>query len=143
MAKVAGMSTTTLTAKVRIKGIAFMAYPVTDLGRARGFYEQVLGLVPATVLDHEGKGWIEYEVEGGTLAITNMDPEQWKASPDGPSVAFEVEDFEEAMRALRGAGVKISVEPMTFPSCRFAVVADPDGNSVAIHQRGQAGPAVG
>lgn len=129
------MNPTTLTPEVRIKEIAFTGYPVTDLARARAFYENVLGLVPSTTLDHDGKGWIEYDVGSATIAITNIDTEQWKPSPDGPSVAFEVEDFDRAMQAIRNAGVRCYTEPMELPSCRFAVVADPDGNSVAIHQR--------
>jgi predicted enzyme related to lactoylglutathione lyase len=133
------MNATTISPQVRIKEIAFTGYPVTDLARARAFYENVLGLVPSMTLDHEGKGWIEYEVGSATVAITNMDPEHWKPSPDGPSLAFEVEDFDAAMHAIRNAGVPCYAEPMEFPSCRFAVVADPDGNSVAIHQRRQAG----
>jgi predicted enzyme related to lactoylglutathione lyase len=133
------MNDTTLSPQVRIKEIAFTGYPVTDLARARAFYENLLGLVPSMTLDHEGKGWIEYEVGSSTVAITNMDPEHWKPSADGPSLAFEVEDFDSAMQAMRNAGVLISVEPLELPTCRFAVVADPDGNSVAIHQRRQAG----
>jgi predicted enzyme related to lactoylglutathione lyase len=133
------MNATTLAPEVRIKEIAFTGYPVTDLARARAFYENVLGLVPSMTLDHEGKGWIEYEVGSSTIALTNMDPEHWKPSADGPSLAFEVEDFDAAMQAIRNAGVPCYAEPMEFPSCRFAVVSDPDGNSVAIHQRREAG----
>jgi predicted enzyme related to lactoylglutathione lyase len=133
------MDATTLAPVVRIKEIAFTGYPVTDLARARVFYERVLGLVPSVILDHGGKGWIEYEVGSSTFALTNMDTEHWKPSADGPSIAFEVEDFDAAMQAIRNAGVQCQGEPMEFPSCRFAVVADPDGNSVAIHHRREAG----
>jgi predicted enzyme related to lactoylglutathione lyase len=131
----AAMNAATSHPSVRINEIAFTGYPVTDLARARDFYEKVLGLTPATTFEHEGKGWIEYDIGASTLAITNTSTEQWKPSPDGPCVAFEVADFDSALQALRAAGVRLYVEPLEFPGCRFAVVGDPDGNSVAIHQR--------
>lgn len=120
---------------LKIKAIAFTGYPVTDLPRARAFYEQTLGLQASTVFEHEGKHWIEYEIGPATLAISNMSAEQWKPSSDGPSVALEVEDFDASMAALRTAQVKFLIEPMDSGACRLAIIADPDGNSLAIHHR--------
>jgi hypothetical protein len=36
---------------------------------------------------------------------------------------------------LRAAGTPFVVEPAASPSCPLAIVCDPDGNSLAIHQR--------
>ena len=97
-------SPTTPTApSVRIVEIAFTGYPVTDLARARAFYEKVLGLKQSTAFEHDGKAWIEYDIGPGTLAISNM-MSSWKPSPDGPSIAFEVADFDAAVAALRQGG---------------------------------------
>lgn len=123
---------------INVTEIAFTGYPVTDMPRARAFYEGVLGLKPATVFDHEGKQWVEYEIAGATLGVTNMAPE-WKPSPAGPSVALEVADFDAAVAALRQAGVKFCVEPMDSSVCHMAVVNDPDGNSICIHHRDHKG----
>ena len=49
------MNATAIAPAVRIKEVAFTGYPVTDMTRARAFYETVLGLKPGTVFDHEGK----------------------------------------------------------------------------------------
>jgi len=119
---------------IRVKEIAFTGYPVTDIARARAFYEGLLRLVPSMTHEHEGKSWIEYDVGPATLAITNMSKD-WKPSADGPSVAFDVEDFNEAVQTLRAAGVKFYHEPMDSSVCWIAIVADPDGNALAIHQR--------
>jgi catechol 2,3-dioxygenase-like lactoylglutathione lyase family enzyme len=54
-----------------IKEIAFTGSSVTDIKRARAFYEDVLGLKPAEEM--AGGKWIEYEVGGGIFAITNID----------------------------------------------------------------------
>jgi hypothetical protein len=64
-----------------------------------------------------------------------MSGEQWKPSSDGPSVALEVENFDEAVVTLREANVKFALEPMDSGVCRMAFVFDPDGNALAIHQR--------
>jgi predicted enzyme related to lactoylglutathione lyase len=121
---------------INVTEIAFTGYPVTDMPRARAFYEDVLGLKAAATFEHDGKHWIEYDVAGAALGITNMVPD-WKPSPAGPSVALEVADFDAAIAALRAAKVKFLAEPYASPVCHMAVVADPDGNSVCLHHRDQ------
>lgn len=118
-----------------VTAIAFTGYPVTDIPRARAFYEQVLGLQSTTVFEHEGRHWIEYDIGPSTLAISNMSADKWKPSADGPAVALEVGDFEAAVAALRAARVRFLLEPMDSGVCRMAIVADPDGNSLCIHHR--------
>src|SRR4030095_11154145 len=71
-----------------IKEIAFTGSSVTDMKRARAFYEDVLGLKPSEEM--AGVKWIEYEVGGGVFAITNIDP-TWTPSNQGTAVAFEVD----------------------------------------------------
>ena len=116
---------------LKIIEIAFSCYAVTDIARARKFYEDVLGLKPTTVI--EGK-WVEYEFGPYALAI-GCAPGMFKPSPDGCSVAFEVEDFEEAIAHLRANNVKFRIEPMPTPVCHMAFIFDTEGNLVGIHQR--------
>jgi predicted enzyme related to lactoylglutathione lyase len=124
----------TATPTVRVIEIAFTGYPVTDIARARAFYEGVLGLKPSHVFAEGEKQWVEYDIGPGTLAISNMAAE-WQPSPQGPSIALEVEDFDTAIEALRAAGTKFPLEPIASPMCRMAVISDPDGNGIAIHKR--------
>jgi len=120
---------------IQIEEIAFTGYPVTDIARARSFYEGVLGLKLTTQFEHEGRHWLEYDLGPATLAISNMSGEQWKPSADGPSVALEVADFDAAVAHVRAAGVRFLLEPTDTGVCRMAIVADPDGNSLALHRR--------
>lgn len=120
---------------IEIKEIAFTGYPVTDVPRARAFYEGVLKLKPTHQFEHEGKHWIEYDIGPATLAISNMSGDQWKPSADGPSVALEVADFDAAVAAVREAGVTFALEPMDTGVCRMAIMLDPDGNALALHKR--------
>ena len=114
--------------------VAFVGYPVTEMPRARKFYESVLGLTPTMVFEAEGSAWIEYDIGNTTLAISNMSPE-WKPSGQGPSVALEVEDFDGAIQWLKGQQVPFGVEPFPTPVCRMAIITDPDGNAVVVHKR--------
>ena len=120
---------------ITVKEIAFTGYPVTDIARARAFYEGLLRLKPGASFEHEGKQWLEYDVGASTLAISNMAMDQWTPSADGPSAAFEVTDSEAAVETLRTAGVKFLLGPMASGVCKMLIVADPDGNSLVIHQR--------
>src|ERR1700720_4806338 len=67
-----GSSTRRLT--VKIKNIAFVGIPVTDMKRAREFYEGVLGLKTSDEMRH-GK-WIEYAIGDDTLAIGRVRSEE-------------------------------------------------------------------
>jgi predicted enzyme related to lactoylglutathione lyase len=116
---------------MKIKNIAFVGIPVTDIKRARAFYEGALGLKPSA--DFSEGVWIEYEIGDGTLAIGSVG-EQWKPSHDGTSVALEVDDFEGAIKNLKAASVTFDTENVESPVCRMAVVEDPDGNKIIIHK---------
>jgi predicted enzyme related to lactoylglutathione lyase len=122
---------------ITVTAFAFTAYPILDVAKSRAFYEGLLGLKPATVFEHGEKIWVEYELGDTTLAISNMS-DQWKPSSDGPSIACEVANFDEAVAELRAAGVTFVVEPMDNEVCRMAVVLDPAGNTLLIHRRAAA-----
>jgi predicted enzyme related to lactoylglutathione lyase len=119
---------------MQVTEIAFSVYPVTDLKRARAFYEGTLGLNPGMVYEGEGVGWIEYEIGPGVVAI-GAGAEHSKPSSNGGSVALEVGDFDQAIQELKEAGTKFVIEPLDFPGCRMAAVLDPDGNTITIHRR--------
>ena len=116
---------------MKIKEIRFVAIPVTDIPRARKFYEDVLGL---KVSDEMMSGkWIEYAVGSNTLSIANVS-DAWKPSDQGTGAALEVEDFDEAIRRLKDRQVRFAAEPFETPCCHMAVVQDPDGNKLIIHK---------
>src|SRR6516164_9684095 len=62
---------------MKVIEITFVGYPVTDLRRARTFYEQTLGLTVSRVFGEDLTGWIEYDLGANTLAIGNTSPD-WK-----------------------------------------------------------------
>ncbi|HTX66828.1 MAG TPA: VOC family protein [Opitutaceae bacterium] len=125
---------------MKIIEIAFTVYGVTDLARARRFYEQVLGLTATKAYLKGNLGMVEYDIGAGTLAIGAGAP-QFKPAPGGGVVALEVDDFDAAVRRLREHGVKFMAEPHETPVCHMVTIADPDGNLLVVHQRKSAAPA--
>ena len=118
---------------MKILEFAFVAYPVTDLERAREFYEGTLGLKRASSPNDAEKFWFEYEIGPHTLGIGKSP--NWKPSSDGPTVALEVDDFDAAIAELKKKGARFHMEPMQAAVCRMAVIFDPDGNKITIHKR--------
>ncbi len=116
---------------MKVKDIGFVGIPVTDMARARSFYEGILGLTAAGPM--MGGKWIEYNVGSNTLALANVG-DQWLPSDQGTSVALEMEHFDDTIAELRKANVKFAAEPFETPCCHMAVIQDPDGNKVIIHK---------
>ncbi len=118
---------------LKVIELAFCCYAVTDMRRARAFYEVALGLKPATVTDSEHGQWTEYEFGPYALAIGSAPA--FKPSPDGCTAALEVENFDDAIAHLKKQNVKFRIEPIQTPVCRMAMIFDPDGNTICIHKR--------
>lgn len=116
---------------IKVRSLAFVGIPVTDMKRARGFYESVLGLSVAEEM--MGGQWVEYNLGNNTLAIANVGP-QWAPSDQGTGAALEVDDFEEAMKWLKDQHVPFAVEAFESPCCRMAIIQDPDRNNIVIHK---------
>ena len=116
---------------IKVNEASFFAYPVTDMARARGFYEGVLGLKvsqePATV------PWMEFDLGNATLGLGAY--EGWNPSREGAMIALEVDDFEKSLEELKRRNIPFHFEGMETPVCHFAIVRDPDGNAVMIHKR--------
>ena len=120
---------------MKITEIAFFAYAVTDMKKARAFYEGALGLKPNSDFDGSGNpNWVEYDIGTMTLGI-GCAPGMWDPSTKGASAALEMEDFEEALATVKAKNIPIVMGPHEFPSCRMVVIADPDGNRITLHKR--------
>lgn len=116
---------------MKITNLAFVGTPVTDIQRARKFYEGVLGLRVSEIM---GNGeWVEYALGDSTLAIANVG-NRWLPSSDGSHAALEVDDFDAAMKFLKDQRVTFASEPFETPCCRIAFIQDPDGNKIVIHK---------
>lgn len=114
-----------------IRKVAFTMYPVSDMPRARAFYEGALGLTSGWP---ETSPWVEYDLpEGGCLAITTVTGGKPSAEAGG-TIAFEVGDLDALVADLRAREVRLVGDLVKGPHCRMMVCLDPDGNSIVLHQ---------
>jgi catechol 2,3-dioxygenase-like lactoylglutathione lyase family enzyme len=113
---------------------------VSDLDRAKRFYEQQLGLVP----DEEDEGGVHYPCAHGTGI--NVYPSAENAGKSPATLAgWFVDDLDQTMDELTSRGVVFEQydqpglktnERGVFDAGRFraAWTKDPDGNTIAITQ---------
>lgn len=111
-------------------------YPITDMKRARDFYENILKLVPGSITANGA--WVEYDLpKGGCFALTTLAEGVKPSANAGGSIAFEVEDLDELMTALKAKKVEVKLDIFSSPVCRMAVILDSEGNSLVLHQLNQ------
>ena len=112
--------------------------PVTDVDRAKGFYEGKLGFT----LEEENAGGLLYRVADSYVFVY---PTQFAGTNQATAASFDVEDIAAAVAELRGKGV--AFEEYDFPGLKTvdgiselegelaAWFKDPDGNILALGQR--------
>jgi len=122
-----------MSAKIHVKEIAFVYHPVSDIDRARAFYGTLLGLEILLQMEIQpGVWWIEYNVAGAALAISNMGG---PLGAPGASLALEVESLDDCLAAVREAKIPLTIEAQDFPPCRMFGINTPDGHGIMFHQR--------
>jgi catechol 2,3-dioxygenase-like lactoylglutathione lyase family enzyme len=112
---------------------------VSDLPRARAFYEGVLGLRPGTEMG--GDAVVMYPCGEGSQLVVYLSP-QHAGKSTATLAGFMVGDVERAVADLTARGVTFEVydEPKTDErgimdagSFKAAWFRDPDGNTYAIN----------
>jgi catechol 2,3-dioxygenase-like lactoylglutathione lyase family enzyme len=114
---------------------------VSDLERARRFYEDGLGLIPGPVQDEEDQG-VRYPCADGTRVFIYLSPQNAGKSP-ATLAGWFVHNLDDTMTELISRGVTfehydqpgVSTDPRgVFDDGRLkaAWVKDPDGNTIAI-----------
>jgi catechol 2,3-dioxygenase-like lactoylglutathione lyase family enzyme len=113
---------------MRVEQVDFITVPTRDVGRARAFYTDVLGL--ATSERSEG----EVETPNVTLSFWNPEEagEEFSSNPAG--FALRVEEVESAVDEVRAAGAEV-MGIVDTGVCHMGFIKDPDGNTVILHRR--------
>jgi len=113
-----------------VKEIAFFAYSVRDVARARAFYRETLGLEPGDAFDDH---WVEFNVGNATFGIGNGEGLGF-APGSSTGAMFEVDDIEAMRDRLKASGVEVG-DLQQFPACTACFARDPEGNRFGLHQR--------
>jgi predicted enzyme related to lactoylglutathione lyase len=116
---------------IQVKAFAYVFHPVTNVPIARKFYERILGLKANMQIEFApGKWWIEYDIAGQALAISNAYPNTNPVE----GLTLEVASVDDAMAVVKNAEIEIALEMTEFPPCRMFAIKDPDGNRIGLHQ---------
>ncbi|MFJ3632913.1 VOC family protein [Streptomyces sp. NPDC090112] len=113
--------------------LELVAVPVTDVDRAKAFYEKIGFTADHDVTVSEDIRFVQLTPPGSACSIalgkglTRMTP----GALDNMQVV--VADIEEAYEDLRGRGVEVT-EIQDLPWGSFVYFSDPDGNGWAVQQ---------
>ena len=116
-------------------------YIVYDVDAAIGFYCQNLGFTevmhpaPAFAMLARGDLRLVLSAPGGGPGGGQAMPDGTLPTPGGWNrFAIEVDDLDDTVDRLRGAGVHLRSEPITGVGGRQVLVDDPSGNPVELFQ---------
>lgn len=118
-----------------ITKFAFIAHPTTDMGAMKGFYGDVLGLKLAA--DY-GDMWAEFDApDGKSIALDTQTPKNMESAP--VYLALESDDIEADVARVKESGAIVVKDTWTNEHegkeiCKMAVVLDPEGNMLMLHQ---------
>ena len=108
---------------MNVLGIDFTFFAVSDMQKSLTFYRDLLR-IPLACLVHEGT-WAEFEINPGTLVLGQGYD---FTHPGGGTVETALEELEQL-------GIQIHSPLGESAVCFWAIIEDPDGNRVIIHQR--------
>ncbi len=111
---------------------------VTDLGRAKEFYRDVLGLQ----LCAESPGWLVFDVSGVAFVVLPGGSPVARDRPYGSDCAtvlcLRTSSVERERARLEGHGIRFLTPTKTVPQGRFAAFQDPDGNLLELIEKTEA-----
>ena len=118
--------------KIKINTINHQSMPIRNRVTALVFWRDLLGLkvIPS---QESGDGLIWMQASDGTMVHLVQ-----RQDDDAPNIhtAFEVENFDEALEAMRDAGYEITKGPLERADGQRAFyVYDPEGNRVEFTTR--------
>ena len=118
---------------MQVRGVDFVLISVSDVERGLAFYRDTLGLKPAAEWP---LAWYEFDAGETTIAIGKpLEDAPQPPYNGGVSVALAVPDVSATVAELRAKGVSILQDAQESPVCHMALIADPDGNLIWLHQR--------
>ncbi len=129
---------------IKPRAFSHAAIRISDVERAKNFYEKTLGFKPLHRPNFPfGGAWYEVGDNQVHLISTPKPGEATKflghwaenspsgINPLGPHIAIEVEDYDGAKAALKEMGIEFIEAPSTMAG-RQLWVLDPDGNTVEL-----------
>lgn len=114
-----------------ITGIDFVSVPVTDIARARAFYQDTLGLGVGVAMS---EAYLEFDLGDGPALGLDAAPFGALGPVTTGSVAIAIRDFEGVTASPDMAG-RLTRVPFESPVCHGAFIEDSEGNRLLLHRR--------
>ena len=110
--------------------------PVTDMGRAKRFYESVLAVeITDSEMGPNKMGWFPMEMGAAGSPGTLILGDGYTPSHDGSLVYINVDAIDPTLEAISGNGGKTLMPRMSIGQHGFiAHFEDTEGNRVALHE---------
>jgi predicted enzyme related to lactoylglutathione lyase len=114
----------------RVTGIGGFFFKAKDPKALAEWYEKNLGVARTPT----AKGMEPWRQESGTTAFQpfpattkyfGSETQQWM-------INFRVAHLDAMVAQLTAAGIKVEVDPQTYPNGRFASLRDPEGNPIQL-----------
>jgi len=116
---------------MQVERVDFVSFFTQDIGRAKQFYSEVLGLA----IESEGES--DMELTCGQVTLDVFDPssigQPFAPSPAG--LALRVHDVASARADLEAKGVEFDGDIVHTSVCDMTFFKDPDGNALILHRR--------
>lgn len=116
----------------RVLGIGGVFFRAKDPAALKQWYARHLGIteVPSS---YDEPAWRQ---AGGDTVFAPFDADtSYFGRPEQQwMINFRVRDLDRMVAQLRGAGVRVDVEPEAYPNGLFARLEDPEGNPIQLWQ---------
>lgn len=109
--------------------ISYVEFNVTDLPRAREFYERAFGWR----FNDYGPDYAGIQAPDGEREIGGLGVGR-RPGPGGPLVLVYSEDLQASQEAVRSAGAEIIKGPYDYPGGSRFHLRDLDGNELGVYQ---------
>jgi predicted enzyme related to lactoylglutathione lyase len=125
-----------------MNGVVHFEMPYEKRERAAKFYETAFGWKTQMLGEEMGSYVLVTTTESGPTGPTKpgainggLFPKAPEMKMEHPCVVIAVDDIQDAMKKISGAGGKVLMEPMEIPGVgQYASFADTEGNRVSILQ---------
>ena len=126
-----------------IAGINHVGIRVTDLGKARSFYEQLgfkflagpIGPEPVAIMEHPSGVNINFILNADSGITENILMDVPERHPGYTHIALDVTDVETVEASIKDMGIDITEGPITLPDGGVMFfIRDQDMNVIEFHQ---------
>jgi len=114
----------------RVTGIGGVFFRAKDPDTLAKWYKDHLGIDPVPP-DYDQPSWSQ-QAGPTVFAPFAHDTDYFGKADQQWMINFRVQNLDQMVKQLQAAGIKVAVDPESYPNGRFARLHDPEGNPVEL-----------